>query len=96
MIPRQRFDKARLPGPESYYASELGALQGSGTWRNAVCCFHPDTRPSLRVNVQTGAFKCMSCGAAGGDVLSFQMRRYGQTFPAAAKVLGAWKEARHD
>ena len=92
---RQRFDRDRLPDPEDYYTAELGALQGRGVWRDALCPFHPDTRPSLRVHVQTGAFRCMVCGAAGGDVLDFQMQRYGQTFTAAAKALGAMTGGRH-
>jgi len=94
-VTHAHFDRDRLPDAERYYASELGALHGRGTWRDALCCFHQDTRPSFRVNVQTGAFKCMSCGAAGGDVLDFQMQRYEQPFPAAAKALGAWIGGRH-
>lgn len=90
-----QFDRTRLPDPERYYAAELGALHGRGVWRDAVCPFHPDTRPSLRVNVQSGAFRCMACGASGGDVLAFQMQRDGQSFVAACKVLGAWVGGRH-
>jgi hypothetical protein len=92
---RPHFDRERLPDPETYFTAELGALQGRGVWRDAVCCFHSDTRPSLRVNMTTGAFRCMSCGAAGGDVLAFQMQRYEQPFPAAAKALGAMTGVRH-
>lgn len=92
---RPHFDRDRLPDPERYYTAELGALRGRGVWRDAVCCFHKDTRPSLRVNVETGAFRCMACGASGGDVLAFQMQRYGQPFPDAAKTLGAWIGGRH-
>lgn len=92
---RPHFDRDRLPDPETYFTAELGALQGHGTWRDAVCPFHQDTRPSLRVNTQTGAFRCMVCGASGGDVLAFQMQRYKQPFPAAAKALGAITGGRH-
>ena len=92
---RPHFDRSRLPDPEVYFTVELGALQGRGAWRDAVCPFHQDTRPSLRVNVATGAFRCMTCGAHGGDVLAFQMQRHGQAFPAAAKALGAMTGGRH-
>ncbi|MBN8744796.1 MAG: hypothetical protein J0I24_10885 [Thiomonas arsenitoxydans] len=92
---RQHFDRSRLPDPETYFAAELGALQGRGVWRDALCCFHPDRKPSLRVNTQTGAFRCFVCGAHGGDVLDFQQLRYGQTFTAAAKALGAVTGGRH-
>ena len=89
---RPHFDRDRLPDPERYYTDELGALQGRGTWRDAVCCFHEDTRPSLRVNTQTGAYRCMSCGASGGDVLAFQRQRYEQGFVDACRALGCWVE----
>ncbi len=92
---RPHFDRSRLPDAETYFTAELGALQGRGVWRDAVCPFHPDRKPSLRVNVATGAFRCMTCGAHGGDVLAFQMRRYEQTFTAAAKALGAVIGGRH-
>ncbi|MDD5001273.1 MAG: CHC2 zinc finger domain-containing protein [Thiomonas arsenitoxydans] len=95
MMIRPHFDRERLPDPETYFTAELGALQGRGNWRDALCCFHQDTRPSLRVNVETGAFRCMVCCAHGGDVLDFQMQRYEQPFPAAAKALGAWIGGRH-
>jgi hypothetical protein len=89
------FDRERLPDAENYYTTELGALQGRGAWRDALCCFHRDTRPSLRVNMTTGGFRCMVCGAHGGDVLAFQMQRYEQPFTAACKALGAMTGGRH-
>lgn len=87
-----RLDRSRLPDPETFYAAELGALQGRGEWRSAVCPLHDDRSPSLRVNTQTGAFRCMACGAHGGDVLAFQQQRHGVDFKAACKALGAWVE----
>ncbi len=94
-LARQHFARDRLPDPESFYRAELGALFGRGVWRDSVCCFHQDTRPSLRVNVQTGAFRCMACCAHGRDVVAFQMQRYRMPFPAACKALGAWNGSRH-
>lgn len=90
--PLGRFDRNRLPGPGAYYTAELGILQGRGEWRSAVCPFHDDHSPSLRVNLRTGGFKCMACTTGGRDLLSFQQQRYGQTFKAACKALGAWVE----
>jgi hypothetical protein len=94
-VTHAHFDRSRLPDPETYYTAELGALRGRGTWRDALCCFHQDARPSLRVNAQTGSYRCMACGASGGDVLAFQRQRYGLAFPDAAKALGAWIGGRH-
>ena len=84
------FDKSRLPSPASYYATEGVSLKGSGAWRDAMCPFHPDTKPSLRVRLDSGAFRCMSCGAHGGDVVAFHMRLYDLNFKVAVMALGAW------
>jgi hypothetical protein len=84
-----RFDPHRLPSALTYYLHELGALQGSGVWRKALCCFHEDHRPSLSVNVETGRFRCFACDAHG-DLLDFHMRKHGLDFRSACKALGAW------
>lgn len=84
------FDRSRLPDVSNYYESQGLALKGKGAWLNAVCPFHADTKPSLRVRLETGAFSCMACGAHGGDVLAFHMQRHGLNFKAACQALGAW------
>lgn len=86
----EAFRRDQLPHPIDYYAAQGIKLRGTGGWRNALCPFHEDTKPSMRVFFETGAFRCMTCGARGGDVLAFQMLRHGQRFIAAAKTLGAW------
>ncbi|NOV28588.1 hypothetical protein DDY07_02305 [Methylomonas sp. ZR1] len=40
-----------------------------------------------KLNTQTGGFKCFSCGAAGGDVIAFEQKRHGLTFPEALEKL---------
>lgn len=87
---KRGFDRVRLPNPADYFAQQGLKLSGSGAWRNALCPFHADTKPSLRVKADSGAFKCMACGAHGGDVLSFHQQRHGLSFIDAAKQLGAW------
>jgi hypothetical protein len=87
------FDRSKLPDPVRYYEGQGIALTGRGAWLDAVCPFHEDTKPSMRVRVETGAFKCMACGAHGGDVLAFHQQLHGMTFKAAAVHLGAWKGA---
>jgi len=90
---RFAFDRRLLPTPAAYYADEGVKLFGLGTWRDAICPFHQDTSPSLRVRIETGAFRCMACGARGGDVLAFHMQRHDLRFIDAAKSLGAWEFA---
>lgn len=91
MKPRRRgLARDRLPQPAAYYAGELPDLKGRGAWRQAQCCFHQDRAPSLSVNVETGHYRCFAC-EAGGDLISFQMRRHGQDFKRACQALGAWR-----
>lgn len=87
----RRFDRALLPSPSEYYARIGITLIGKGAWRSALCPFHRDTHASLRVRVETGAFRCMACGAHGGDVLAFHRQRTGKGFVEAARELGAWR-----
>ncbi len=82
-----------LPKPAAYYAGEGVKLLGRGALRDAIYPFHQDTSPSLRVHIATGAFRCMACGARGGDVLAFHMRRHALRFIDATKSLGAWSVA---
>lgn len=89
-LPRVAFHRELLPCPSDYYREQGLNLAGGGEWKCAICPFHADNNPSLRVRLDTGCFCCMACGARGGDILAFHMKRYGFGFVAAAKALGAW------
>jgi hypothetical protein len=84
----QCLNRDLLPLPQAYYATEGIILMGKGEWKDAICPFHPDTRPSLRINITSGGFKCMACGTKGGDIISFHMQRHGLRFINAVKALG--------
>ena len=86
-----KFSRALLPSSINYYQNQGIKLKGAGAWRDAICPFHPDKKPSLRINVERGAYRCMSCGARGGDVLAFHMHFYSLSFVEACKALGAWR-----
>jgi hypothetical protein len=88
---RGRFNKQRLPSPGKYYRDLRLELRGGAEWKLALCPFHKDTKPSLNVRLDSGGFKCWSCGAHGGDVLAFHQLLHGLDFVAAAKDLGAWE-----
>ena len=83
------FDRRNLPDAVSYYESEGLKLTGRGKWRTTECKFHGGS-DSMRINLATGAWVCMSCGARGGDVLAYHMAQHGLEFVEAAKALGAW------
>lgn len=61
----------------------------SGGWVEAgLCPFHKDTNAgSFRINLENGAFTCFSCGAKGGDIISFAMKKYGHSFSQAIQQL---------
>lgn len=92
---QSKFNRNRLPAPEDYFKQHLPSLKRANPegWAFALCPFHSDKSPSLRVNVLSGAYKCMACGTHGGDVLAFHMAAHGLDFVCAAKALGAWEAA---
>lgn len=84
--------KASL-SPERYYSEHLNGSFGKPTgrgWRmwNGLCPFHNDTRAgSFVVNENTGAFRCFSCGAHGGDIIAFHMQAHKLRFQDALNQL---------
>jgi DNA primase len=89
---RSSFKRNRLPDPSEYYRQQGLKLTGGGEWKSAICPFHNDKNPSLRLRLDSGGFRCMVCGAHGGDVLAFHMQRYKLNFVTAARALGAWED----
>ncbi len=87
------YDRTRLPEPASYYEGKGLTLKGprSAKWKTTRCEFHGGS-DSMRVNVETGAYRCMNCGEGGGDVLAHHMAAHGLEFVDAAKALGAWAD----
>jgi DNA primase len=51
-------------------------LEGKGVQRQALCPFHDDKRPSLKVNLGRKVFHCFGCGAKG-NIYAFVMRKEG-------------------
>ncbi|MCD6047120.1 MAG: dnaG 2 [Gammaproteobacteria bacterium] len=88
---KNQLDRNLLPSPGEYYKKQGLKLTGGLEWKSALCPFHKDTNPSLRLRLDSGGFRCMACGVHGGDVISFHMQRYKLTFKDAVTALGAWK-----
>lgn len=61
----------------------------SGQWATGgLCPFHPDNKQgSFKVNLMTGAFRCWSCGASGGDIIAFIQKRESLEFIETLKHL---------
>lgn len=83
------FDRNHLPDPVSYFESEGLKLTGPGKWKTTACAFHGGS-DSMRINLASGGWCCMSCGEKGGDVLAYHIAAHGLEFVDAAKALGAW------
>lgn len=82
--------KAYIP-PADFYRAELPAMPPprGGGWRDGgLCVFHADNSAgSFRVNLDTGAFCCFSCGAKGADIIAFTQLRDGLSFPETLNKL---------
>lgn len=82
--------KAYIP-PLEFYRLELRTMSPSkahGWCDGGLCPFHNDRRPgSFEVNLTTGAFRCFSCDARGGDLIDFIKLRDGLSFLEALQKL---------
>ena len=89
---RKSLDRQSLPTPLQYL-TERGLLKRKprGEWAAIVCPAHKggaEKNPSLRVSLIDGHYKCMACGASGGDVVSLHRRITGMGFFDAVRDLG--------
>jgi hypothetical protein len=83
----------QLPAPEDFYLAEIeGLSEYPSGWAWGHCPFHADRNPSFTVNMETGAFRCMSssCGVHGGGLVSFVSQLHGLDYKAALRFLGDW------
>jgi hypothetical protein len=88
---KRQLNRELLPAPAKYYTGEFPNLKIKSEWVKVRCCFHsPDLTPSLSINMVNGHFRCFSCGAKGGDIISFHMQRYELNFIEAVTFLGGW------
>lgn len=85
------FDRNLLPDPTTYFENQGLILKGprSAKWKTTTCTFHGGS-DSMRINLASGGWCCMSCGAKGGDVLAYHMAAHGLDFIDAAKAMGCW------
>ena len=85
------FDRNLLPDPTAYFENQGLILKGPprAKWKTTACNFHGGS-DSMRINVTSGAWVCMSCGEKGGDVLAYEIKDSGKEFVDAAKALCCW------
>jgi len=85
-----KFRRNFLPLPEEFYQRELKRYSRNKSQCTGLCPFHDDHIPSFTANLKTGTFICFGCGASGGNVLDFFMKKNEVGFVDACKALGAW------
>jgi hypothetical protein len=81
-----------LPAPTTFLR-ERGLLTKAlrGEWVSITCPVHAggkESNPSMRVNLVDGHFKCMACGAKGGDIIALNQLFLGVSFGEAVLDLG--------
>ncbi len=87
MITKGTIDAIKYRADIVDVANGLGLnLKKQGRLYAAVCPFHDDHDPSLKINPQTGTFNCYVCGAHG-DVFDLVMKLRNCDFIEAAKEL---------
>lgn len=72
--------------PVSLILGSYISLSRKGSNLEAICPFHADTKPSLKVNDNKGMYKCFACGA-GGDAITFVMNYKKVDFTDALKEI---------
>lgn len=85
-------DRGSLPTPLQYLG-ERGLHKGKqrGQWVAISCPVHKqgaEDHPSMRVSVADGHFRCMACGAKGGDIVALHRLITGLGFVDAVRDLG--------
>lgn len=89
---RKSLDRDSLP-TSLQYLSERGLLKGKvrGEWATIVCPVHKggtEKNPSMRVSQIDGHYRCMACGAKGGDIVALHQLITGLGFRDAVRDLG--------
>lgn len=87
-----RLDHRSLPSPLAYL-TRRGLLKTKvrGEWASICCPVHKggaESNPSLRVSLVDGHYRCMACGASGGDIVELHRLISGLGFIAAVRELG--------
>lgn len=88
----KKLNRDSLPSPLRYL-TERGLLKRKpkGEWALITCPTHKgggEKKPSLNVSMIDGHFRCMACGAKGGDILALHRLVTGLSFVVAVRDLG--------
>jgi hypothetical protein len=91
-LPNGGHDRASLPSPLAYLARHGAATsKPRGEWAAIRCPVHKggdEAHASMRVSLVDGHFRCMACGAEGGDIIALHRLVTGLGFRDAVRDLG--------
>ena len=91
-VTRKSLDRDSLPTPLQYLTARgLLKRKPKAEWAAITCPSHKggaEKKPSLNVSMIDGHFRCMACGAKGGDVLALHRLITGMGFVDAVRDLG--------
>ncbi len=59
----------------------------NGSGYEAICPFHDDHDPSLKINPARGIYKCFVCNEYGTDAINIVMKVKGVQFPEAVRMI---------
>jgi len=89
---RRTLDRQSLPPPLQYLTGHgLLKRKPRGEWAAICCPVHKggtEKNPSLIISMVDGHFRCMACGASGGDLVALHRLITGVGFLAAVRDLG--------
>lgn len=70
----RKVDRNSLPSPLTYLCERVGLrTTPRRAWASIRCPVHKngdERNPSMRVSLVDGHFRCMTCGASGGDIIA--------------------------
>lgn len=84
MISRDDIDAIRAQSDLADVVSHYVSVEKKGKDYVALCPFHADHDPSMRISNSKGFYKCFACGA-GGDVFTFLQKMEGLTFQESVR-----------
>ena len=85
-IPEDKIAEIKSRSDIVEFISEFVLLKNAGKNYVGLCPFHSEKTPSFTVSPDRQIFYCFGCGA-GGNLISFLMKKDRISFPEAARIL---------
>lgn len=96
----RRYDAASIKSaitPHDFFLAEQSLdrfkAKSRGWAEGGLCPFHDDNHSgSFWIHLESGAYKCFSCGTKGSDIIAFTMTKYNLSFyEALQQLVNEWR-----